>query len=188
MTTNNAGHRTREEMDLALDHIRSSPKSEGRLEMIVRRPSVGTREVLEEGALDLAEGLVGDSWSRRGSHRSNDKSKPHPEMQLNVMNTRTLDAVAGDRGRWPLAGDQLLVDLDLSSGNLPPGTQLRIGEAVIEVTPVPHTGCGKFIQRFGVDAAKFVNGTVGRALNLRGINARVVTPGRIRAGDPVTKL
>jgi MOSC domain-containing protein YiiM len=181
-------HRTREEMEQAVADIRRSPKNQGRLEMIVRRPAVGIREVIDEGKLDIAEGLVGDSWSRRGSHKSADRTQPHPEMQLNLMNTRTLAVVAGDRSRWPLAGDQLLVDLDLSGENLPPGTQLAIGEAVIEVTPMPHTGCGKFIQRFGVDAAKFVNGTVGRQLNLRGINARVVKPGRIRAGDDVIKL
>jgi MOSC domain-containing protein YiiM len=181
-------HRTREEMEQAVEGIRRSPKNQGRLEMIVRRPGIGTREVLDEGTLDVAQGLVGDSWSHRGSHKSADKTKPHPEMQLNLMNTRALDVVAGDRSRWPLAGDQLLVDFDLSGENLPPGTQLAIGEAIIEVTPVPHTGCAKFIQRFGVDAAKFVNGTVGRELNLRGINAKVVTPGRIRAGDDVIKL
>ena len=111
---------------LALDHIRQSPKNQGLLEMIVRRPGIGTREVLEEAELDLIEGLVGDSWIRRGSSRSSDKAKPHPEMQLNVMNTRTLAAVAGDRSRWPLAGDQLLVDFDLSGENLPPGTQLAL--------------------------------------------------------------
>jgi hypothetical protein len=179
---------TLEQLMAALDHIRQSPKNQGRLEMIVRRPAIGTREVIEEGELDPVEGLVGDSWSRRGSSRSTDKTKPHPEMQLNLMNTRTLAVVAGDRHRWPLAGDQLLVDIDLSGDNLPPGTQLAVGEAIIEVTPIPHTGCGKFIQRFGVDAAKFVNSIVGRQLNLRGINARVVRAGRIRAGDAVIKL
>lgn len=186
--TNAAVHPTRETLEQGLDTLRESPKDDGRLEMIVRRPVVGEREVLDEGELDLSEGLVGDSWSRRGSNKSADKTQPHPEMQLNVMNTRVLALVAGDRSRWPLAGDQLLVDLDLSGENLPAGTRLAIGEAIIEVTSVPHTGCGKFVQRFGVDAMKFVNGTVGRQLNLRGINARVVQPGRIRPGDSVRKL
>ena len=188
MATTTVLHRTREELEQGLDAIRQSPKNNGRLEMIVRRPVVGDREVIEEGELDVVEGLVGDSWSRRGSHKSADKTKPHPEMQLNLMNSRALALVAGDRSRWALAGDQLLVDLDLSTANLPPGTQLSIGEAIIEVTAMPHTGCGKFVQRFGVDAQKFVNGTIGRQLNLRGINARVVKPGRIRAGDSVVKL
>jgi MOSC domain-containing protein YiiM len=108
-------------------------------------------------------------------------------MQLNVMNARAVALIAREEGRWALAGDQLYVDLDLARDNLPPGTRLAIGNAVIEVTAQPHIGCGKFVQRFGVEAMKFVNGTFGRQLNLRGINAKVVQPGIIRVGDTVTK-
>jgi MOSC domain-containing protein YiiM len=187
MTTRIA-HRTQQELEQGLETIRQSPKNHGRLEMIVRRPAVGAREVLEEGVLDAAAGLVGDGWSQRGSHKSADKTQPHPEMQLNIMSVRVLALVAGDRSRWPLAGDQLLVDLDLSGDNLPAGARLSIGEAIIEVTSMPHTGCGKFVQRFGVDAQKFVNNTLGRQLNLRGINARVVQPGRIRVGDAIVQV
>jgi MOSC domain-containing protein YiiM len=181
-------HRTQQELEQGLETIRQSPKNHGRLEMIVRRPVVGAREVLDEGELDVAEGLVGDSWSRRGSHKSADKTQPHPEMQLNIMSARVLTLIAGDRSRWSLAGDQLLVDLDLSGDNLPAGTRLSIGGAIIEITPMPHTGCGKFVQRFGVDAQTFVNSTIGRQLNLRGLNARVVQSGPIRAGDAIVKL
>ena len=92
------------------------------------------------------------------------------------MNARAAALVAGDRERWPLAGDQLYVDLDLSGENLPPGTRLAIGSAVVEVTDEPHTGCKKFSARFGLDALEFVNSPEGRALNLRGINTRVVEP------------
>lgn len=178
---------TREDLEAGLTTIRESPKNQGSLEMIVRRPAVGTREILDQAELDEAEGLVGDSWSRRGSSRSKDRG-PHPDMQLNVMNSRVIALLAQDRSRWQLAGDQLFVDLDLSAENVPPGTRLALGEAVIEVTAEPHTGCGKFISRFGVDAAKFVNSPTGRALQLRGVNAKVVHAGVIRVGDVVKRI
>lgn len=174
-------------LEAGLDHVRSSPAMQGTLEMIVRRPAIDAREELEVGRLDLAEGLVGDTWNQRPSSRTADGS-PHPDMQLNLANARMVAHYAGSRDRWPLAGDQLYVDLDLSTANLPPGTRLQIGEAVIEITDQPHTGCAKFTRRFGLDAHRLVNSPVGRELNLRGINARVVTAGEIRRGDLVTKL
>lgn len=180
-------HLTTEQLHAGLEEIERSPKLEGVLELIVRRPAVDAREALQEGELDLVEGLVGDTWSQRGSSRSAD-GRAHPEMQLNVMNARAAALVAQHPDRWALAGDQLYVDFDLSGENLPAGTRLAIGEAVIEVTPQPHTGCNKFVSRFGLDAMKFVNSPVGRALNLRGINARVVQPGTIRVGDVVRRL
>jgi hypothetical protein len=179
--------RTLETLSASLLHIRQSPQAEGTLALIVRRPQVDAREVLTEGELNTVEGLVGDTWNKRGSSRTSDGS-PHPDMQLNLMNVRVVEAVAGSVKRWPLAGDQLYVDLDLSQANLPPGTRLSIGSAVIEVTAQPHTGCGKFSARFGVDALKFVNSPEGRALGLRGVNAKVVTPGRVRTGDAVRKM
>jgi MOSC domain-containing protein YiiM len=87
-----------------------------------------------------------------------------------------------------LAGDQLYVDLDLSPVNLPPGTRLALGSAVIEVTDQPHLGCAKFAARFGEEALRFVNSRVGRGLRLRGLNARVVVSGTVRAGDAIRKL
>ena len=175
------------ELEARLEEVIQSPKDHGVLEMIVRRPAVGAREILEEGQLDLADGLVGDSWKLRSSRRTADGT-PHPDMQLNLINSRLVALVARDRSRWHLAGDQLYVDLDLSEANLPPGTRLAIGSAVIEVTAEPHTGCSKFVERFGVDAMKFVNAPERKDLHLRGINARVVHPGVVRAGDPVNKL
>jgi hypothetical protein len=180
-------HLSPEQLAAGLEHIRSSPKSQGTLELIVRRPAVDEREVLDVGELDLADGLLGDTWKDRSSTRTPDGS-PHPDMQLNVMNARAAGLVAQQRDRWPLAGDQLYVDLDLSHENLSAGTRLAIGGAVIEVTDQPHRGCAKFSQRFGVDALRFVNSEEGSALRLRGLNARVVVPGTIRAGDAVRKI
>jgi hypothetical protein len=178
---------TTEELHAGLEGIRQSPKDEGVLELIVRRPQIGEREVLDEGELDIVDGLVGDTWRTRGSRRSKD-GLAHPDMQLNIMNARVIALVAQERERWHLAGDQLFMDLDLSSGNLPPGTRLAVGSAVIEVTDQPHTGCQKFVSRFGLEAMQFVNSPVGRELNLRGINARVVKPGTIRVRDVARKV
>ena len=180
-------HLTMEELEAGLDQIRESPKDEGIVELIVRRPKIGEREILDEAELHLAHGLVGDNWSVRGSSRTLDGS-PHPDMQLNVMNARAIALLAQHKERWSLAGDQLFIDLDLSPDNLPPGTHLELGSAVIEVTNQPHTGCKKFLERFGVDALKFVSSAEGKELNLRGINGKVVQPGVIRVGCKVTKI
>jgi len=179
-------HLSMESLEAGLDEIRKSPLESGALKLIVCRPSTGVRKIQESAQLDLNVGLVGDSWATRGSSMTADGSS-HPGMQINIMNSRAAALVAQHPERWAIAGDQLYVDMNLSSANLPPGTKLEIGSAVLEVTDIPHTGCNKFIDRFGRDAAKFVNSRVGRELNLRGINARVVQPGVIRTGDLVKK-
>jgi MOSC domain-containing protein YiiM len=174
-----------EELEAGLDHIRSSPATEGTVELVVRRPTEGEREVLEEASLDVDFGLVGDDWHARTLRLGRD---PDPRTQLTLMNARTVALVAGDRERWPLAGDQLYVDLDLSPENLPPGARLEVGSAVVEISDVPHTGCAKFTERFGSAAIRFVNGSSGRAHRLRGVNARVLQNGVVRPGDPIRKL
>ena len=180
-------HLTREELEAGLDHIRQSPKDNGVLQLIVRRPIVETREVLEEGELSVADGLIGDSWNMRPSSKTADGS-PHPEMQINIMNARAVALVAQEKERWQLAGDQLFLDMDLSKENLPAGSRIAIGTAILEVTEPPHTGCHKFVARFGVEAMKFVNSEVGRDLCLRGINAKVVQSGTIRVGQTAKKI
>lgn len=168
-----------------LEHVRRAPKNRGTVEMVVARPRVDEREVLTEAQLTFAEGVQGDSWNQRPSRRTPDGS-PLLDAQLNVMSSRAVQLVAGDRERWPLAGDQLYVDLDISEAALPAGTRLALGTAVIEVTPEPHRGCAKFTQRFGLDALRAVNSAEGRALRLRGLNARVVVEGIVRPGDVIS--
>ncbi len=188
MATDVARHLTREELEAGLGEIERAPSGAGTVELIVCRPAEGERKVLAEGVLDLREGLVGDMWLRRGSRRMPDGSA-NPDAQLTLMNARVVDLVAaGNRERWALAGDQLYVDFDLSAANLPAGTRLALGSAVIEVTPEPHTGCAKFHARFGADAHRFVNTKEHRHLRLRGLNAKVVEPGTVASGDTIRKL
>ncbi|MBA2540063.1 MAG: MOSC domain-containing protein [Deltaproteobacteria bacterium] len=175
--------RTDDELATALDDIRGAPRDAGSVELIVRRPKKNEREILDRGDIDPAVGLTGDNWSTKPSSKT---GKPNPNAQLTLMNVRAVRALA-EHSEWPLAGDNLYVDLDLSPDNLPPGTRLIVGEALLEITEDPHTGCAKFTQRFGSAATKWVNSKVGRALNLRGVNARVITGGAIRRGDPIKK-
>ena len=180
-------HLTKDELEAGLDEILNAPKGCGTVQLIVRRPETGEREVLEEARLDLVNGLIGDNWKSRGSRRTGDGSA-HPDMQLNVMNARVISLIAQAKENWSLAGDQLYLDLDLSADNLPIGARLKIGSAVIEVTPLPHTGCQKFISRFGVEAMKFVNSELARELRLRGLNAKVIHSGIVRTGDEARKV
>lgn len=184
---NNFKHLTKEQLESGLDEILKSPSDNGVLEMLVRRPEIGEREVLQTGVLDTEVGLVGDNWKTRGSSRTTD-GFGHPEMQLNIMNSRAIRLLAQEKERWKLAGDQLFIDLDLSDENLPTGSRLKIGEATIEVTPIPHNGCRKFTERFGIEAVKFINSGLGKKFHLRGINAKVIRAGTITVGDIVTKI
>jgi hypothetical protein len=182
-----ARHLTMAELEAGLDEIRQAPKDHGVLKLIVRRPAINERELLAAAELHPTQGLVGDTWIRRRSKTTPDGS-PNPLMQLNVMNSRVTALVAEHKDRWQLAGDQLYLDMDLSQENLPAGTRLALGTALIEVTAPPHLGCQKFVARFGVEAMKFVNSPLGRQLNLRGINARVIDGGMVRLGDVATKV
>jgi hypothetical protein len=175
------------DLESELDKIRQSSADKGVIQLMVRRPLVGEREVLAECELSLEEGLVGDSWLAWAKQSKYDEAT-NLGMQVTIMNARAIALIAQTEDRWPLAGDQFYVDMDLSQGNLPAGTKLEIGSAVVEVSAVPHTGCKLFAQRYGTDAVKFVNSPVGKQLRLRGLNARVIRPGTVRVGDIVRKV
>jgi MOSC domain-containing protein YiiM len=179
-----ARHRSREALDAGLDELRASPVGEGILRLIVRRPAEGEREVLSEATLDEHEGIVGDRWEAAGFGEGPERF----DMQLTLMNARAAALIAGEPENWPPAGDQLYVELSLAGADLPPGSRLELGSALIEITAEPHTGCGKFVRRYGIDAMKFVNSPVGRELNLRGVNARVVRGGVVAQGDVIRRL
>jgi hypothetical protein len=174
-------------LEQSLDNIREAPADGGTVELIARRPAEDERELLTEARLNTHDGLEGDTWRARGSGRTADGSA-NLEAQLTLMNARAAAAIAGERERWALAGDQIYVDLDLSRTNLPPGSRVQIGSAVIEFSEAPHTGCAKFSARFGNDALRFVNSPTGRELRLRGANCRVVLAGIVRSGDAIKKL
>ncbi len=180
-------HVSKEELERALSSISGAPKSEGPIDLIVRRPANGERELLDSAELDVDAGLVGDNWKARGCKKTPDGSA-HPEMQITLTGKRILDFIARDDARRELSGDQFVVDLDLSQENLPAGARLQLGEAVIEITSVPHTGCKKYVERFGIDALKLVNSPFGKNLRLRGVNAKVVQSGTVRRGQPIVKI
>jgi len=178
-------HLSTAEIESKIATVLLSPKNEGALEMIVRRPEINSREVLQSGFLTIENGLAGDNWLTRGSSRT-ENGLGHPEMQLNLMNWRFVNVISGSRERVALAGDQLFVDLDLSPDNIPPGTRLSVGNSEIEITAIPHLGCKKFVARFGIDAMKYANSDFGRKHSLRGVNAKVVTGGEITTGDRIS--
>jgi hypothetical protein len=180
-------HLSLDELRQGLDEIRLSPKDRGGLKAIVIRPETDARISLQRCELSPDGGVHGDNWAK-GCWMSLPDGRPHPDVQVALMNARTIALIAKEEARWPLAGDNLLVDLDLSEGNLPPGTRLSVGSALLEITDVPHKGCKKFAERFGVDATRFVNARDGLRLHLRGIYARIVEPGAVAVGDTVAKL
>ena len=177
-------HRTTAELEAQLDTILQAPTDVGLIEMLVRRPDPDQREIVEEAELSTDFGLVGDNWIAR----TGEDGSPHPDTQLTLMNSRVIHALAVTRERWPLAGDQVYVDMDLSTTNLPPGSRIRVGEAVVEISGVPHTGCKKFAARYGKEGLRFANVGVGKENRFRGVNAFIVESGTVRVGDKVSKL
>ena len=182
-----AGSQPDRDFEPFLADVRSAPADGGRVELLVRRPDRELRQLVDEVELGPASGVVGDNWSARPS-RSTPDGSPDPEDQVTIMSTRVLAAIAPDRDRWPLAGDQVYVDADLSADNLPAGTRVALGTAILVISEKPHTGCAKFSARFGSDALRWINSPTGRELRMRGVNARIEQAGVVRLGDSLRKL
>jgi hypothetical protein len=180
-------HVSEADLHAGLETIRNSPKDQGLLELIVIRPKDLERVVLPECRLSARLGAHGDMWAD-GCWKTLPDGSPHPDVQITLMNSRCIALVAQEKSRWPLAGDQLYVDLDLSDDNLPVGQRLAIGAAILEITDTPHTGCDLFSERFGPAALAFVNSPIGKQLHLRGIYAKVIRDGHVKTGDRVTKI
>jgi hypothetical protein len=180
-------YRTVAELDAGLARVLDAPLDEGTVRLVVRRPGRGQREILEVGQLDTEAGLVGDDWINRPGMGSDE---PSPYAQVTVMNARVAELISGDPepAAWAQCGDQLYLDLDISEANMPPGTRLRIGEAILEVQAEPHTGCAQFRGWWGADALRFISTEQGRALRMRGANTVVVRSGTVRPGDRAAKL
>jgi hypothetical protein len=180
-------HLTRAELEAGLPGILAAPRDHGVLCAIVVRGGPGERRDLDSAEVSLAGGVDGDRWAR-GCWMTTEDGRPHPDVQVCIMNARCIALIAGARENWPPAGDNLFIDMALDPDNLPPGTRLAIGAAVLEITAVPHNGCAAFIARYGRDACVFVNSGAGKANRLRGIYARVARDGRVTVGDRVSKL
>jgi MOSC domain-containing protein YiiM len=175
---------TRDDLDARLPELQALPTERGTLRLIVARPSEGERELPESAELTLEDGLVGDRWT---APRDRDGNLMRG-TQLTLASTHLLALIA-EPERWPLAGDNLVVDMGLDKASLPAGSRLAIGDsAVVEISEEPHTGCAKFSARFGSDALKFINSPEGRELRLRGVNAFVVEPGTVSTGDEIRRL
>jgi len=166
-------HRPLAELEAALRALPAASRDAGRVALVVRRRADGVRETPERTRLTREDGVPGDDWSRRPPR--------DPEAQLAVMRREVAELIAHGQP-LTLFGDNLIVELDLSAANLPTGSRLRVGEALVEVTPKPHNGCMKFKARFGEAALRFVQAPPTRDQNLRGIYWKVVEPGEVGVG------
>ena len=180
-------HKSMQELKAGLPEILAAPKDNGEIKAVVIRPASGERQDVTSCDVSLEGGVRGDHWAK-GCWKTTEDGKPHPDVQICIMNSRCIDLIAGDRANWPRAGDNLFIDMDLTPDNLPPGHRITVGNTTLEITDTPHKGCAAFIERYGRDACVFVNVGDGDKYKLRGIYARVIKTGTITVGDTVQKI
>jgi hypothetical protein len=180
-------HVTFDKLQEGLAEISQAPKNHGNIELLVIRPVQYERKVVNEITMHPITGCEGDIWHSKKTSSTPD-GKPNPERQVTLINSRVLALLEGAKDTWPKAGDQVYVDMDLSKENLPAGTDLSLGSAIIRVSAQPHNGCKKFAERYGIDATRFVNSSLGKAKSLRGINCYIVKEGIVKMGDTVSIL
>lgn len=173
---------TTAELENNLHYILSSPKDAGRVESIIVRRRKNERELRKEVFLSLEKGVEGDRWFDLS------KGEPDPRRQLTIINSRLIKLLAQSEDRLCLAGDNLITDFDLSVSNLPVGQRLTIGNVIIEISDVPHTGCLKFAERYGNDSVEFINAPERSNLRLRGVYAKFLNSGLIYLGDSINKI
>lgn len=170
-----------------MDWVLAAPDTVGRVEALVVRPAVDQRVSHTQVMFSLEQGVIGDNWLT-SCWKKLPGGESDPEVQVAIMNARMIEVLTRDRSRWPLAGDQLFVDFDLSVGNLAVGERLQVGATVLEITAEPHRGCSKFKKCFGPEAMAFVNSSLGDAHRLRGVYAKIVSAGEVRVGDDIRKV
>ena len=175
------------EIETRLNWVLASPNDSGHVTTLVVRPAVNQREMPGKAMFSPQLGVACDNWSTSCWKKLPD-GKSDPEVQVAIMNARMIEVLTKDNTLWPLAGDQLFVDFDLSVANLKTGDQLQVGAAVLEITAESHQGCNKFKQRFGENALAFVNSTLGDAHRLRGVYAKIISAGEVCVDDTMTKI
>ena len=175
------------EIEARFEWVLEAPADAGRVESLVIRPAVNQREPLQRVMFSPQQGVEGDNWLS-SCWKKLPSGESDPDVQVAIMNARMIEVLTNDKSRWPLAGDQLFVDFDLSVGNLAVGDRLQVGAAVLEITAEPHRGCSKFKKRFGQDALTFVNSPQGDVHRLRGVYAKIVSAGEVCVGDSVSKI
>lgn len=178
---------TTAELAAALPYVCAAPKTATTIDSLCFRPARNQREFPAELQLSRAEGIRGERWLTEPWLRLPDGS-PDPNIQVSILPLRVLNLVWTDRENTPHPGDTIIADLDTSLTNLPPGSLLQAGTAILRVSDEFNEGCVKWKVRYGQAAKDWITAPGHPQLRLRGVLCAVEQDGFIRAGDALTKL